>query len=234
MKGRKFTKTYPLVGDVWCGLCGSHMYGYKFTKRPKGKPVYHNFYYTCHREFGHCKLPYQRQEELERKVNQAILELVSDLDIIRAQMAKQSHLYVEGMDDLKVKREDLAKKLEKLVAGNNRLGLELAMENITEQEYAEQVSMIREVRRQVEEELGRLDKQLSRADNADAQAERVVAAIRELVLPSDPGVTDEVMEQLYFLLLRRVSVGADGALEIHWTFEPDQPTQTLGLGGSES
>jgi len=60
-RGRKFTKKYPLVGYLRCGICGSHLYGHKFTKRPKGKPVYHNCYYTCYREFGHCDLPYQRQ-----------------------------------------------------------------------------------------------------------------------------------------------------------------------------
>jgi site-specific DNA recombinase len=225
VKGRKFTKTYPLVGYLRCGVCGSHLYGHKFTKRPKGKPMYHNFYYTCHRELGHCKLPYQRQEDLERKVNQAILDLVSDTAIIRQQVAKQSHLYVDGMDEMKVKREELSKRLEKLVEGSKRLGMDRVMGTITEAEFSEQMSMIREVRRQVEEELGRLDKQLGRADNADAQAERIVAAIRELVLPSDPGVTDEVMEQLYFLLIRRVAVTADGSLDIEWTFEADHTAQ---------
>jgi hypothetical protein len=66
--------------------------------------------------------------------------------------------------------------------------------------------MIREVRKQVEEDLARLDKQLGRADNTDTQAERIVAAIRELVLPSAPNVPDEVMEHLYFSLVRRVVV----------------------------
>jgi DNA invertase Pin-like site-specific DNA recombinase len=226
-KGRKFTKKYPLVGYLRCGLCGSHMYGHKFTKRPKGKPVYHNFYYTCHREFGHCDLPYQRQQDLERKVNQAILDLVSDPAIIRQQVAQQSHLYVEGMDELKVKREELAKQLEKLVKGSKQLGMDRVMGTINEQEFAEQMEMIREVRRQVEEELARLDKQLSRADNADAQAEKIVAAIRELVLPADPGETDEVMEQMYFLLLRRVVVARDGSLDIQWTFESEEDMENL-------
>jgi DNA invertase Pin-like site-specific DNA recombinase len=136
IKGQKFTKKYPLVGYLRYGPCGNLMYGHKFTKRPKGKPVYHNYYYTCHRQFGHCGLPYQRQQDLERRVNQAILDLVGDPEIIREQVSKQSHLYVGGMDDLRAKREELSTKLEKLIAGNKRLGLELALENITEQEYA--------------------------------------------------------------------------------------------------
>lgn len=220
-KGQKFTKKYPLVGYLRCGLCGSHLYGHKFTKRPKNKPAYHNYYYTCQREFGPCKLPYQRQEDLERKVNQAILDLVSDEAIIRQQVAQQSHLYVEGMDEARAQREELSKRLEKLVEGGKRLGMDRVMGTITEQEFGEQMSMIREVRRQVEEELARLDKQLSRADNADSQAERIVAAIRDLVLPSDPSVTDEVMEQLQFVLLRRVVVAADGTLDIKWAFDLD-------------
>jgi len=228
VKGQRFTRKYPLVGYLRCGLCGSHMYGHRFTKRPKGKPAYHNFYYTCHREFGHCKLPYQRQQDLERKVNQQILDLVGDPDIIRAQVAKQSHLYVEGMDELKAKREELSKKFEKLVAGSKQLGMDRVMGTITEAEFAEQMSMIREVRKQVEEDLAKLDKQLSRADNADTQAERVVAAIRELVLPSDPGVTDEVMEQLYFLLLRRVVVEAEGEPVLQWTFSADESIGATG------
>lgn len=53
------------------------------------------------------------------------------------------------------------------------------METITEAEFAEQMSMIREVRKQVEEDLARLDKQLSRADNADTQAEGLVSRLQE-------------------------------------------------------
>ena len=64
------------------------MFGHWFTKRPKGKPAYHNFYYTCHREFGHCKLPYQRQLDLERAVNKANLDLVGEPEIIRSAVAK--------------------------------------------------------------------------------------------------------------------------------------------------
>ena len=227
VKGKKFTKRYPLVGYLRCGICGSHLYGHKFTKRPKNKPVYHNHYYTCHREFGYCDLPYQRQNDLETKVNRAILGLISDPQLIQQQVAENSHLYVEGMDDLKVKRAEMAQKLDKLVAGSKRLGMDRVMGTVTEREFSEQMAMIREVRQQLEEDLAKLDKQLSRADNAEAQGERIATVIRELVLPNDPGVTDDVMEQLYFLLLRRVLVARDGSINIQWTFDPDEATQTL-------
>ena len=42
-------------------------------------------------------------------MNQAILDLVSDPEIIRQQVAQQSHLYLEGMDDLRAKREELSR-----------------------------------------------------------------------------------------------------------------------------
>lgn len=222
VKGQKFTKKYPLVGYLRCGKCGSHLYGHRFTKRPKNKPVYYNYYYTCHREFGHCDLPYQRQETLEAKVNQAIMELVSDPAIIRQHVRQQTHLFVDGMEELKARRAELGQRLEKLVEGSKRLGMDRVMGVVTEREFAEQMAMIREVRRQVEEDLARLDKQLGRVDNLDVQVERIVAAIQALVLPTDPTVTDEVMEQLYFLLLRRVVVQPSGELNVTWTFEPDE------------
>ncbi len=219
-EGGKRTKRYPLVGYLRCGACGSHLYGHRFTKRPKHRPPYHNCYYTCQQEHGRCRLPYQRCERLEGAVNQAIRELVADPALIRRQVAAKAHLYVAGLDELKAVRSAAAAKLERLVAGSRQLGVDRALNTITEREFGEQMAAIRSLRAELEAELAGLERRLGAADRREAQAARIAAAVQELLSAADPEAA-AVMEQLYFLLLRRVTVHPDGGLQIDWRFDPE-------------
>ncbi len=220
----KVTKTYPLVGYLYCGMCGSKLYGHKFTKRPKKRPVYHNYYYVCFQQHGSCNLPYQRREVLEEHVNRRILEIVADPEIMRAHVARNAYQVMEGLDELRQRRSVLAAELERLAEGIKRLGVDRVMGAVTEREFAEQMSVIRPLREEKEAELARLDKQLAQVDGADAMVDRIVAAIKDFVLPQDPRETNEAMEQLYFLLLQRIVVLGNGELDIKWAFAPFEPT----------
>lgn len=216
----KTSKKYPLVGYLYCGLCGSKLYGHRFTKRPKNRPVYYNHYYVCHQQYGSCHLPYQRREELEEQVNRRILELVTTPDLMRDRVARSAHHLVAGFDDLRRRRESLQAELERLAEGVKRLGVDRVMGTVTEREFAEQMAVVREMREQKEGELRQIERQLAAVDGAGAMVDRILEAIREHVLPRDPRETNEAMEHLYFLMLRRVRVMPDGELEVEWAFDP--------------
>lgn len=90
---------YPLVGKLFCGLCGEQMHGESATNR-HGKRFN---YYACRRS-GDCNRSRVRCEAVEDVLAESLSELASSPETIH-DIAHQVYCHFQQTDDAKVYRE---------------------------------------------------------------------------------------------------------------------------------
>ncbi len=158
------TKKYLLSGLVYCGSCGSKLYGGKFPKKEaklKSKsertPEDYYYYYFDRKTSGVCgnnKANYH-MDIIEKKVIEKVKEILLSYDKLDERINKKQFLYEIGFTREKIEHQRLQDKLEAVANAIRRQQAAYEEEVITIDEYKTRLEELRREKLSLE---GRIEK----------------------------------------------------------------------------
>ncbi|AEY65655.1 recombinase family protein [Clostridium sp. BNL1100] len=215
------TKKYLLSGLVYCGSCGSKLYGGRFLKKEaksksKSERTQEDYYYyyfdrktsgVC----GNSKANYH-MDIIEKKVIEKVKDILLSYDKLDEKIIKKQYLYDTGFTREKMEHQRLQDKLQAIANAMRREQAAYEEEVITIEEYKTRLDELRRQKLTLESRLGKIN-----STPVEASSLVLINKVKEIIHNlhnAEPEFQYEIIRKL----INKIYINDNYFLEFDYTF----------------
>ncbi|EPR10245.1 recombinase family protein [Ruminiclostridium papyrosolvens] len=215
------TKKYLLSGLVYCGSCGSKLYGGRFPKKEtklknKSERTQEDYYYyyfdrktsgVC----GNSKANYH-MDIIEKKVIETVKDILLSYDKLDEKINKKQFLYDTGFTREKMEHQRLQDKLQVVANAMRREQTAYEEEVITIEEYKTRLDELRRQKLSLESKLERIN--LTPVESSSLE---LINKVKEIIVNlhnTEPEFQYEIIRKL----INKIYIYDNYSLEFEYTF----------------